>query len=1003
MSSVNHEKTEEAAPDVQALFGAEYYQTGLGHPYERNNHWLDFFGKVAEEIVRSLRPASVFDAGCALGFLVESLWDRGVEAYGVDVSAFAISQVRRDMKPHCRQASLTDTINGRFDLVTCIEVLEHLAPDQTSLAIANITGVTDTILFSSTPSDFKESTHFNVRPIIDWLKLFNKVGFWPDVTYDAGFLAPHAFLLRRRSPLPEDTLLLLTETIRWKSAYVLRQSQNTELNQQKTVLNQRIAEFDDLTATLKQECEQNQKLLNQSRLELAVVSTERTTLMAKVELQSTQLLRHLEATKQCGQLQAELSQVRNDDKALRGQLAETQVSLAGLNAACSRYQQQLSNLHAELLDSVPVFNSFLQDLAHSQAEAHLASFKALVSKLLHQGKLLLSGQRAALRLSHLNHLNDVNAIAGSNFFDPRWYLKQRPDVAESGMNPLIHYLQHGATENCNPSPDFDGVWYLKFHPDVAAAGMNPLLHYVLFGKAEGREIRAVSGDAAPLAPEPPAGSASVQEDNNVPAEEMLRRIHIISASPLFDSAWYLKRYPDVASSGLDPALHYLRFGAFENRNPGPDFDAWRYLKTYPDVAEARLNPLLHYLEYGVNENRYAQAVEEEAGADLLIHNQFIASMPIPTFSVPRPGMRITVVTDGIDAGRLYGGVGTALILVALLAKKLKADIRLVTRRDPPIASSFAHILSTNGIEWNKDVEFLYSPVGGSRAIGVSDSDIFITTSWWTTKAVRPMVDPSRIFYLLQEDERMFYPFGDERLRCEETLADPAIRFLINSELLFEHLTTGPDGYPNIANRGTWFEPAFPRSNYYPEQSITAEGKRQFFFYARPNNNRNLYWRGLETIEAALESGILRPQDWEFNFVGRDVGLCRLPGKAVIHVRENLRWAEYAALIRQISLGLSLMDTPHPSYPPLDLAASGAVVVTNTRGVKTNLARYSGNIICADPSVDHLLNGLASATKLVNDHETQQSNFLRNRLLRDWNLAFEPVLQQVSELFASEIR
>jgi hypothetical protein len=98
-----------------------------------------------------------------------------------------------------------------------------------------------------------------------------------------------------------------------------------------------------------------------------------------------------------------------------------------------------------------------------------------------------------------------------------------------------------------------------------------------------------------------------------------------------------------------------------------------------------------------------------------------------------------------------------------------------------------------------------------------------------------------------------------------------------------------------------------------------------------------------------------------------------------------------------------MDTPHPSYPPLDLAASGAVVVTNTRGVKTNLARYSGNIICADPSVDHLLNGLASATKLVNDHETQQSNFLRNRLLRDWNLAFEPVLQQVSELFASEIR
>lgn len=37
----------------------------------------------------------------------------------------------------------------------------------------------------------------------------------------------------------------------------------------------------------------------------------------------------------------------------------------------------------------------------------------------------------------------------------------------------------------------------------------------------------------------------------------------------FDGEWYLRRYPDVASSGLDPARHFWRHGRFEGRLPGP--------------------------------------------------------------------------------------------------------------------------------------------------------------------------------------------------------------------------------------------------------------------------------------------------------------------------------------------------------------------------------------------------------------------------------------------------
>jgi len=77
----------------------------------------------------------------------------------------------------------------------------------------------------------------------------------------------------------------------------------------------------------------------------------------------------------------------------------------------------------------------------------------------------------------------------------------------------------------------------------------------------------------------------------------------LRASKVFDAAWYLNAYHDVADSGDDPVLHYLRNGAAEQRDPGPYFSTSYYLATYPDVAEAGVNPLLHYLVSGAAEGR----------------------------------------------------------------------------------------------------------------------------------------------------------------------------------------------------------------------------------------------------------------------------------------------------------------------------------------------------------------------------------------------------------------
>ncbi len=73
---------------------------------------------------------------------------------------------------------------------------------------------------------------------------------------------------------------------------------------------------------------------------------------------------------------------------------------------------------------------------------------------------------------------------------------------------------------------------------------------------------------------------------------------MIRSSGLFDDAFYRATYPDVSASGLDPVVHYLRWGATLGYQPNPLFDPAFYRATYPDVQAAGLNPLIHYLRQG---------------------------------------------------------------------------------------------------------------------------------------------------------------------------------------------------------------------------------------------------------------------------------------------------------------------------------------------------------------------------------------------------------------------
>lgn len=200
---------------VSKFYDGDYYAASCGLPYRRDEkHWVDFFSNVAGKVVETLEPETVLDVGCAIGMFVEALRNQGVDAQGIDISRWAIDQVPPELRPFCRVGSITDELDGHFDLITCFEVLEHLPPSLAAESVSNLCRHADTILFSSTPDDFDEPTHLNVEAGGYWARLFHRQGFLRDVDFDASFLIPHAILFRRRQ-VDVETLIADYERGLW--------------------------------------------------------------------------------------------------------------------------------------------------------------------------------------------------------------------------------------------------------------------------------------------------------------------------------------------------------------------------------------------------------------------------------------------------------------------------------------------------------------------------------------------------------------------------------------------------------------------------------------------------------------------------------------------------------------------------------------------------------------------------------------------------------------------
>ncbi len=218
-----------------------YYDSyDIENPYDKKDIWQPFFNDIADRIVKYIDPKTVLDAGCAMGYLVEALRDRGVEAYGIDISEYAISKVRKDIKPYCSVGSILNPLNRNYDLIISIEVIEHLNMNNHIKAIENLCNYTNDFLFSSTPTGYNDPSHFNIHPTYYWAKVFANNKFIRDVDFDASFISEWAIRFRKNE---ENLSFLISQYERiYYMNYIEKKSLRNELIKNKNMLSERFYE-----------------------------------------------------------------------------------------------------------------------------------------------------------------------------------------------------------------------------------------------------------------------------------------------------------------------------------------------------------------------------------------------------------------------------------------------------------------------------------------------------------------------------------------------------------------------------------------------------------------------------------------------------------------------------------------------------------------------------------------------------------------------------------------
>ena len=171
---------------------------------------------------------------------------------------------------------------------------------------------------------------------------------------------------------------------------------------------------------------------------------------------------------------------------------------------------------------------------------------------------------------------------------------------------------------------------------------------------------------------------------------------------------------------------------------------------------------------------------------------------------------INLVIDCITEENQSGDAAVPLIFSTLMSKRIDMPLRIISRTKRPQKRYFGAALKKAGLTYDKDVEFIFSdPMIVEELFLINNNDLFITTSWWTTKSIMDSFAKEKMIYLILENEEKLSSPGKEVEICLEVMKDEEINIVIKSEQLFDQLMS--EGFENIRNNANWFD--FPTNDW----------------------------------------------------------------------------------------------------------------------------------------------------------------------------------------------
>jgi hypothetical protein len=300
---------------------------------------------------------------------------------------------------------------------------------------------------------------------------------------------------------------------------------------------------------------------------------------------------------------------------------------------------------------------------------------------------------------------------------------------------------------------------------------------------------------------------------------------------------------------------------------------------------------------------------------------------------------------------------------------------------------------------------------GYLPIPVSRHDAFLGYSAFTTllahRATQKVSSGKFIFYI-QEEEGHFHAHNSLRATIEYIYTLPHIA-IFNSPMLAHYFRMHRMGVFSQDEKGEdflIFRHALTNNRYPTMEEIRGRSQKKLLFFARPEQHaeRNLFEIGLVALRYCCNHGLFKPVEWVFHGIGALTSGYSLDLGAgnILKFLEKKSPKEYAELLYQYDVGLSLMYAPHPSVPNFEMAAAGMPTVTTTfeNRPKEVMETVCPNLIAVPPHIEGVIAGIKEAVSRVTRYEDRVTN-ARFEWPRIWEETFDERFMRAFERLAAQ--